>query len=120
MGVANPANFWKLRPFSQAQFRMQHHLAHRTYEQALTVQQGIALASQDLTAPVSPDWLMRHDSRHRALTAIMGRLGAAPAVSSNTADLASLDPEDAQAVKAWMHYHALLHAVLDAFFGVRT
>jgi hypothetical protein len=122
MGTAHPANFWDLRkPASAAQFRMQHHLAHATYERLLATTRGIFLPSLDLTQKMNPDWLFRHNSRHEALLAITaGRLVSPLAGSAPTVDLASLDPADGEALTAWMHYHAQLHANLDQFFGVHT
>jgi hypothetical protein len=120
MGTPHPANFWSQRhPLSEAQFRMQHHLSHATYEKRLTQTYGIALASLDLTAPINKDWLFRHDSRHQAMLSItQGRLGAVN--NAPTVDLSSLDPRDERAFRAWMQYHAQLHENLDIFFGVTT
>jgi hypothetical protein len=122
MGTANPANFWDLaKPAAQAHFRLQHHRAHATYDRVLGQFHGIALPTLDLTAPINRDWLHRHDSRHRALLTITaGRLANPQAGSAPTVDLSSLNLKDEQALRAWMHYHAYLHANLDQFLGVRT
>jgi len=108
---AHPANFWLLgKSNTEAQMRMQHHLQHRTYDLALS-RQGISLPALDLTAEVNRDWLFRHGSRHKTLRQITG--GNAP-----TCDLSSLDWESSQAVKAWMHYHAVLHQQIAQYLKV--
>jgi hypothetical protein len=108
---AHPSNFWLLgRSGTESQMRMRHHLQHRTYDLALS-KQGISLGALDLTAPVNRDWIFRHGERHKALRQITG--GNAP-----TCDLSSLDWTDDESVRAWMHYHAVLHQQISQYLKV--
>ena len=110
--MSHPANFWLLGDSrAETAMRMVHHMQHRTYDLALSVK-GISLGALDLTHKVNKDWLFRHQERHKALQQIVGGQG--------TCDLASLDWNDAQAVKAWMHYHSILHSQLAQALGTPT
>jgi hypothetical protein len=124
----HPASYWRfMGGKNAAQFRMQHHLRHATYDAALA-KAGISLATYDLTAEVNQSWLALHDSRHKTLTTIIQKNlanmpnQAPPAppspYRSGTADLSSLDFANEQAVTAWMQFHASLHQQLDAYFGI--
>jgi hypothetical protein len=115
MTISNATLFWpqrQMRSSTQSHFQMQHHMRHIAYEAALG-KTGLSLGGQDLTGPVTQDWLMRHAVRHSTLRKIIGSSGQSPTVG-----LSSLDFGDEQAVRAWQQYHALLHGDLDQYFGI--
>lgn len=112
---SSAASFWKRTDGRhEAQFRMQHHLRHATYDYAAS-KAGVSLAGLDLTGEIGGDWLFRHAARHSTYRSLIGGKGASP-----TTGLSSLDWRDASSVQSWMQFHERLHADLDAYFGLKS
>jgi hypothetical protein len=114
VGISHPANFFGPREPQRAQFKMQHHLRHTTYDYAASAM-GVSLPGLDLTGEITPDWLMRHGARHATYRALIVGQGTA-----GRAGLESIDWTNEDALTSWMQTHLQLHNQLDQFFGLSS
>ena len=89
-----------------------HAQRHRTYRKAASLL-GATLQTDDLTGDMTSDWFARHYFTHMALQ----RLFPQPGESIQTL-AKGWSQDDDEAKSDWQHRHALIHARLDAAFGI--
>jgi hypothetical protein len=110
---APPWLFWHPGDSAEReQFIAAHDQRHRTYKLAAS-RLGLALSSCLLTGTMDEDWFARHLLCHMAHQRIFPRQ-----VTQSSTMLEMPPADDENALYSWMRRHALIHAALDAAYGV--
>jgi hypothetical protein len=94
------------------QFIAAHDQRHRTYRLAAT-RAGRAISICPLTGEMNADWFSRHLFCHAAHQRIFPQQ-----VTQSSTALEMPPTDDENALYSWMRRHALIHAALDAAYGV--
>lgn len=105
--------FWQpSNELEREQFIAAHDQRHRTYRLAAS-RAGRSIQICPLTGDMDEDWFARHMRCHMTLSQIF------PVQQTQSAVALEKPPSgDDNALYGWMRRHALLHAQLDAAFGV--
>lgn len=105
--------FWNPKdPGTREQFIAAHDQRHRTYRLAAT-RAGRSIAICPLTGTMDADWFARHLFCHAAHQRIFPQQ-----VTQSSTALEMPPSDDENALYSWMRRHALIHAALDAAYGV--